>query len=129
MRTETASPPAALVRAELRHCLIGWHLDALVDDALLIVTELVSNAVRHGAPPVSVRIRRTRDEDGQESLLLEVEDTGPGIDVAWARAHWRHPSYTFTEGGRGLFIVNALADSWGDTAHARGHTTWARLTV
>ncbi|ORT56796.1 ATP-binding protein [Streptomyces sp. CB03238] len=127
MRTETASQGTARIRAEVRHRLATWHLDALADDALLVITELAGNAVRHGVPPVSIRVRRTHDEDGRHCLLLEVEDAGPGVDVAWVRARWRHPSYTFADGGRGLFIVNALADSWGDTVHAHGHTTWARL--
>jgi anti-sigma regulatory factor (Ser/Thr protein kinase) len=72
--------------------------------AELIVTELVTNAVRHGpGGPVEIAI-----ETGGNGVRGEVADPGPGIrhyDLARRRAT--------EEGGRGLFLVDALSDSWG----------------
>ena len=70
----------------------------------MIVTELVSNAVRHGpGGPVEVAL-----ESGGQGMRGEVADPGPGIhhlDLVKRRAT--------EEGGRGLFLVDALSDSWG----------------
>ncbi|MET9427656.1 ATP-binding protein [Streptomyces sp. NPDC003036] len=117
----------AEVRAEVGRQLTRWRLHRLIDDALLIATELLSNAVRHGTPPLSVRMWLVTGERGRRRLRLEVEDAGPGIDMERVRAHWRHPSFTFLAGGRGLFIVDTLACRWGDTPSRLGHTVWAEL--
>jgi serine/threonine-protein kinase RsbW len=70
----------------------------------MIVTELVSNAVRHGpGGPVEVAL-----ESGGQGMRGEVADPGRGIhhlDLVARRAT--------EEGGRGLFLVDALSDSWG----------------
>jgi anti-sigma regulatory factor (Ser/Thr protein kinase) len=75
--------------------------------AEMIVTELVSNAVRHGpGGPVELAI-----ETGGNGMRGEVADPGPGIHrYSLAR---RRPT---EEGGRGLFLVDALSDSWGLSA-------------
>ncbi|MGR8012149.1 ATP-binding protein [Streptomyces hypolithicus] len=123
----TTPEGGAVVRAEIRDDLARKHLDALVDDALLIVTELVSNANRHGAPPSSLTVWLLRDSHGRSCVRLEVEDSGAALDLDRIRARWRHPSFAFAGGGRGLFIVNALARSWGDMPSRHGHTVWAEL--
>ncbi|MFV0126241.1 hypothetical protein ACLGI4_00695 [Streptomyces sp. HMX112] len=58
-----------------------------------------------------------------------MDDAGAGIDIECLRAHWLHPSCAYADSGRGLFIVDALARSWGDTVHAEGHTARARLAT
>lgn len=72
--------------------------------AELIVTELVTNAVRHGpGGPVEIELR-----PGGRGIHGEVGDPGPGIrhqELVRRRAT--------EEGGRGLFLVDALSDSWG----------------
>lgn len=70
----------------------------------MIVTELVTNAVRHGpGGPVAIAI-----ESGGAGLRGEVSDPGPGIE------HYNLDRRRATEeGGRGLFLVDALSDSWG----------------
>lgn len=89
--------------------LAEWRLSAVSDDALLCVSELVTNAVRHtacarhGCPPerlVSVTVRRR----GWWALVLEVGDDDPCLP--------RRPRECDGEalGGRGLVIVGALAD-------------------
>jgi anti-sigma regulatory factor (Ser/Thr protein kinase) len=70
----------------------------------MIVTELVTNAVRHGpGGPVQLAI-----EAGGHGVRGEVADPGPGIRRQQLMR--RRPT---EEGGRGLFLVDALSDSWG----------------
>lgn len=72
--------------------------------AEMIVTELVTNAVRHGpGGPVEIAI-----EAGGSGVRAEVADPGPGI-----HHHEPDPRRTTEEGGRGLFLVDALSDAWG----------------
>jgi anti-sigma regulatory factor (Ser/Thr protein kinase) len=92
------------VREAAEHCSVD------ADDrwrAEMIVTELVSNAVRHGpGGPVELAI-----EAGGNGMRGEVADPGTGIhgrDLDRRRAT--------EEGGRGLFLVDALSDSWGLSA-------------
>jgi anti-sigma regulatory factor (Ser/Thr protein kinase) len=70
----------------------------------MIVTELVSNAIRHGpGGPVEVAI-----DAGGSGMRGEVADPGTGI-----RKHQLTRRLPTEEGGRGLFLVDALSDSWG----------------
>jgi anti-sigma regulatory factor (Ser/Thr protein kinase) len=96
---------AARAREAVREAACASGVDA--DDqwrAEMIVTELVANAVRHGpGGPVELAI-----EAGGYGMRGEVADPGPGIhhhDLDRRRAT--------EEGGRGLFLVDALSDSWG----------------
>ncbi|MFE7213976.1 ATP-binding protein [Streptomyces sp. NPDC057611] len=89
---------------------------AVCDDALLIISELVTNAVLHAAPPAVLRLRRI----GQRHLLIEVSDGGPQPS-----RHTR--SSQAEEQGRGLQIVAALALRYGTIADAEGVTRWAEL--
>ncbi|OEJ29167.1 hypothetical protein AR457_02310 [Streptomyces agglomeratus] len=123
------SPTVAAVRAEVSRQLAVRHLEGVGEDALLVVTELLSNAVRHGEPPWRAGIRFVGGRDGRCLVRLEVEDAGPAIDVERVRAHWRHPSFTLDGGGRGLYLVDALARSWGDKPSRGGHTVWAELDI
>src|SRR5204863_5489607 len=84
------------------------ELNGLRDDdrwrAEMIVTELVTNAVRHGpGGPVELAI-----ETGGNGVRGEVADPGPGI-----RHHELVKRRATDDGGRGLFLVDALSDSWG----------------
>jgi anti-sigma regulatory factor (Ser/Thr protein kinase) len=70
----------------------------------MIVTELVTNAIRHGpGGPVEIAIH-----SGGHGMRGEVADPGPGIRKT--QLERRRPT---EEGGRGLFLVDALSDSWG----------------
>ncbi|MGW2462474.1 SpoIIE family protein phosphatase [Streptomyces sp. NPDC001356] len=93
--------------------LAAWGLEEAVATTELIVSELVTNAVRHAGPPV--RLRLIRQGTG---LICEVSDnSSTSPHLRWAR--------TFDEGGRGLFIVAQLTRSWGTRHHADGKTVWA----
>lgn len=88
-------------RDEVRSFLSGrWpdsSLAELVDDVRLVVSELVTNAVRHGVPPVSLDVEAD-DRDGRRRIVVICRDAGPWDGSA--------PSPT---GGRGLQLVRALA--------------------
>jgi serine/threonine-protein kinase RsbW len=108
-------------RRELAERLPGVLPPDLVDDLLLLTTELVTNGVRHspagrgGSVDVSVRL-------GTDRVRVEVSDPGSGFD------HVPHVPGTLSEGGRGLFLVEALADRWGIADGART-TVWYELGV
>ena len=103
-----------------RHLLGDW-LTRLplegqeADDVLLIASELSTNAVRHSSgAPGSVLLRAwVEDQD----VVLEVEDDGEGL--AWPESLDELPD-TDAEQGRGLFLVNALADDV-EAEHRPGH--------
>ncbi|MCF3961637.1 SpoIIE family protein phosphatase [Streptomyces fuscigenes] len=83
--------------------------------AELIVSELVTNAVRYGAPPLSLRLILGR------VLTVEVKDASP------TSPHLRH-ARTLDEGGRGLFIVSQVTDRWGTRRSPQGKTIWAETS-
>ncbi|MFD9789823.1 ATP-binding protein [Streptomyces sp. NPDC059070] len=98
---------------------------ALEEDTLLVVSELVTNAVRHGAGPIWLCLRHVTQSDGREALHLLVGDHGPGCDLD---ALPTGPSTDATS-GRGLGIVDALASAWGSTRARNHHVMWASLRI
>lgn len=106
-------------RYELRSTLRSWGLDGLVDTAELVLSELLTNAVRH-ARSSDEREIETRFERVGSAVRIEVhdaEDTGPVC----------HMPTDDAESGRGLGIVDALTGSrWGVNArHGVGKLLWA----
>jgi serine/threonine-protein kinase RsbW len=85
----------------------------------LIASELATNSVRHAATAFQIRVERLPDR-----VHLEVEDDGEGEPVV------RTPGLTDTS-GRGLQIVQALADAWGviPKAESAGKTVWATIAL
>ncbi|MFE1171081.1 ATP-binding protein [Streptomyces sp. NPDC058773] len=118
-----------------RATLEGWRVCAgLADDTVLVVSELVSNALRHGFPPAgpgdegtpapvpfcNAWLALTRQET---TVLCAVSDAGPGAPVI-------RPQSVLAESGRGLHIVDLLSDSWGWTPPDRsGKTVWASMSM
>ncbi len=98
----------SLVRAELT----GWGREDVIDDCLLIISELVTNAVRYGGSAYALRL-----EDREDRLYGEVFDPGDGEP---------RPCSPDVEAlsGRGLQIVAAIADDWGVTAANGGKVVW-----
>ena len=98
--------------------LAGWEVsDALAFDVSLAASELVTNAIHHGARPIQLRLRKQRDH-----LVLEVRDSGPGVPNV------RH-SQPDAVSGRGLLIVSQLAERWGIRPGPAGKTVWAQFRL
>ncbi|MER6596923.1 SpoIIE family protein phosphatase [Streptomyces parvus] len=96
--------------------LEAWGLDELVFATQLVVSELVTNAVRYAGGPLGLRLIRDR------TLVCEVADTGH------TSPHLRH-SAEDDEGGRGLFIVAQLVQRWGTRYTPTGKTIWTEQTL
>ena len=100
----------------VRRSACGDHAPELVDEALLLVSEVVTNAVRHGTPPVTLEMICL----GDDGLELRISDGSPE----------RPRSKDFTddgEGGRGLFLVDTISDAWGVEPGESGKQVWFRL--
>jgi anti-sigma regulatory factor (Ser/Thr protein kinase) len=109
------STPAA--RAFLTRLLNGWGVeDEVIDDASLLTTELVANAVRHGAGNVKLRVEV---EDGV--VQVRVHDQGTDVPTV------RHADSSSMD-GRGLWIVECVADEWGSDREESGKSVWFRLS-
>ncbi|MFB4308356.1 ATP-binding protein [Actinomadura sp. GTD37] len=109
--------------AAARRFVGEWFQDRGFDDAYtaqLIVSELVTNALLHGQPPIVVRV--VRDEaDGRP--VIEVEDSGGGLPCV-------QPESESAISGRGLLLVAALAEEWGTDPLAKGgKVTWAKCAL
>lgn len=110
----TSSVPVA--RSLVRGALTDWRLTGLEPGAALVVTELVSNAIRHGED-----ITLCLHLDGDRALTVEVWDSSPQPPV-------RRDPGPYDPRGRGLQLVDAYADVWGfRDRHDRGKIVWARL--
>ncbi|MYV42768.1 SpoIIE family protein phosphatase, partial [Streptomyces sp. SID1328] len=109
---EDATPGKA--RRLARTALAEWGLEDLTDSVELLVSEVVTNAVRYTTRPVTLRLLRT------DVLRCEVGDDVPQLPrLCQARAT--------DEGGRGLYLVNKLARRWGATRLSVGKVVWFEL--
>jgi anti-sigma regulatory factor (Ser/Thr protein kinase) len=114
---------ARQARAAIRQALAAWGMDHLAGDAELLASELVANAAEHGdGTPVSLALRRHANPGQQPGITCEVTDTSP----AMPRRAEPGPD---AERGRGLAIVEALAQSSGVRAGRAGKTTWFTLAL
>ncbi|MFJ7947675.1 SpoIIE family protein phosphatase [Streptomyces sp. NPDC096354] len=111
---QLALDPREVARARrlVRGKLLDWELPEAVESAELMVSELVTNAVKHGRTHhIGLRLVRTG------ALLCEVSDDEPApAALLNASAH--------DEFGRGLLVVSGLAREWGTSTTARGKTVW-----
>ncbi|MGP3971097.1 SpoIIE family protein phosphatase [Streptomyces sp. 6N223] len=99
-------------RAQATRQLAAWGLEEASFITELVVSELVTNAIRYGATPIQLRLIRDR------TLICEVSD---GSSTA---PHLRR-ARTFDEGGRGLHLVSQLSQGWGTRQTTSGKTIWA----
>jgi len=116
LRLEGSTDAAALARRAIGRLRTGLDPGTL-ETVRLLVTELVTNSVRHaGAPSVDLRVRV---DDNR--VRLDVHDDGPGFSPD------ERPPVRGAHGGWGLFLVDSLADRWGVEEGARGSHVWAEL--
>ncbi|MFJ1609900.1 SpoIIE family protein phosphatase [Streptomyces sp. NPDC088253] len=116
---DLASDPAVVARAR-KHAteqLTAWGLDDAAFITELTVSELVTNAIRYGRPPIQLRLIH---EDS--TLTCEV------FDSSSTAPHMRR-ARTFDEGGRGLLLVGQLARRWGTRHALTGKTVWAEQSL
>jgi DNA-binding NarL/FixJ family response regulator len=93
-----------------------WELDLLVDDALLVTSELTTNAITHAESGCHIRLSVTAT-----SLRIDVIDTGAGTPEP-------RPASATEEHGRGLHLVDALTTAWGlEVVPGEGKLVWAEL--
>ncbi|MFD3453725.1 SpoIIE family protein phosphatase [Streptomyces sp. NPDC058691] len=113
------SDPAFVAEARQRvgERLASWGLDDMTFTTELVVSELVTNAIRYGGPPIQLRLIRDR-----RSLICEVSD-GSGTTPHMRRARLSD------EGGRGLLLVAQLTGRWGTRHTPAGKTIWAEQSL
>ncbi|WP_329599595.1 SpoIIE family protein phosphatase [Streptomyces pseudovenezuelae] len=111
---QVPADPAAVsdVRAAVSRQLSRWDLDDLAFTTELILSELVTNAIRYGGDSIHVRMLFDR------ALICEVFDTSS------TSPHLRYAAMT-DEGGRGLFLVAQLSERWGTRYTPEGKVIWA----
>ncbi|MER5462635.1 SpoIIE family protein phosphatase [Streptomyces sp. NPDC002668] len=112
LEPEDAAPGRA--RRLARRALTRWGLEELSDSVELLVSEVVTNAVRYAERPVTLRLLRT------DVLRCEVGDDSPQLPR-------QRRARDTDEGGRGLFLVNRLARRWGATRLSTGKVVWFEL--
>ncbi len=127
LRVACSGEGFARARVFTRDTLRGWSLDHCGDDAVLVVTELVSNAATHAVPSAAAGAPEVRLglALGRARLTLTVSDPGDSAPVF-------QPSdgCALREHGRGLSIVDALAEEWGWAPRPpAGKTVWAALST
>ncbi|MGV9914693.1 SpoIIE family protein phosphatase [Streptomyces tendae] len=117
-RWEFPADPAVVAQARdaTTRQLTAWGIEESAFTAELVVSELVTNAVRYGGGPVGLRLIRG------DALICEVTDSS-NTQPRLRRAR------TTDEGGRGLFLVAQLSRKWGCRYGANGKTIWAEQAL
>ena len=107
--------PAA-ARAFVAEHLSRWGVSAeCLDVVTLLTSELVTNASRYGPPPLDLTLQH-----GEPGIRVEVTDSTPELPYE-SRPDLDH------EGGRGLWLIEMLADRWGHHPQAPGKAVWFEL--
>ncbi|WP_133913222.1 PAS domain S-box protein [Streptomyces sp. NBC_00582] len=117
--TDLPADPASVPqgRAFLRRTLTSWNCAARADDALLLLSETLTNAVLHADGPIGLHLHRTATD-----LTVEVSDRSPQLPQPRLATEEE-------ESGRGLILVRALAAGWGVRPTDEGKTTWFTLRL
>ncbi|MCW2544477.1 MAG: hypothetical protein JWM40_2029 [Frankiales bacterium] len=112
-RPSSAGVARRVVACQLRE----WHFESLCEDAAVIVTELISNAVRHAGTELELRMVHL-----PHGLRLEVSDGSQAPPM-------RRPANDNDEGGRGLHLVDALSTRYGVDADDGGKRVWVEMLL
>jgi anti-sigma regulatory factor (Ser/Thr protein kinase) len=116
-RLEGDSGSPAKARALVRQALAAWDCDDLDDVASLLTTEVVANAVRYAADQIALRV--SLDD---EVVRVEVQDTNPVLPEGRRVARG-------ATSGRGLQVVDALAQRWGAQRQGTGKIVWFEIAT
>lgn len=113
------SPTAPLLaRSAVREACAQWHLPALANDAVLVVSELVENAVRHARSESTLRIELRR---GGLSIAVRDDDPEPATLV---------PAEPLVPGHRGMELIDRISVAWGNSPSTDGgKIVWAVLAA
>jgi anti-sigma regulatory factor (Ser/Thr protein kinase) len=114
-RLAAEASEVAVARARVRAALDGWGLHQLADTAELVVSELVTNAVRHATGPIELQV-----------LLLDEIVSFSVADAKTPLPRLRRTTFD-DEGGRGLQLVSLLSSRWGARATVMGKVVWCDL--
>jgi phosphoserine phosphatase RsbU/P len=116
----------ATARTVVRALLTEAHLDALLDEALLLITELSTNGVVHAGTDLDIEVIADRT-----GLTVTVMDFATGTLSQLPTPAGGDPTATaeLAERGRGLLLVDHFASRWGTTHHANGKGVWFRLDL
>jgi anti-sigma regulatory factor (Ser/Thr protein kinase) len=108
---------SAPLRQAAQRCLLAWQASELVDDTLLVITELVQNVLQHTADGGELALSRRRDV-----VLVEVFDRSADMP------HLLGPDPRRV-GGRGMLLVNAVSQEWGSRPTPTGKVVWSLLPL
>jgi two-component sensor histidine kinase len=111
-----ASQNVAVARRIVHQLLVGWSAELFIDDALLLLSELVSNVLRHVA--------------GRAPMRVELTLAGPVLRVAVLDHSTAPPVQrdATASGGYGLQLIAALSKTWGSHTHPDGKRVWFELS-
>lgn len=116
VQVDVAAGHARTARRVITQALEAWGLAHLTRGAVMVGHELVANALRHGLPPAVLRLLRVGDR-----LVIEVGDSSDQVPrIA------EIDNLTSTS-GRGMQIVDTLAQAWGVRPHPGGKIVWAEI--
>ena len=124
-RMPTSSAAARHLVSEI---LDRWQLPTLKEDAELLTGELVNNAIGHASTGLALVVAM-----GEGSLEIGVTDfdphSTPFVKPKWARTDITEKDQVLAEGGRGLLLVDLLAEEWGVVGLEQGKQVWFRLST
>jgi anti-sigma regulatory factor (Ser/Thr protein kinase) len=120
LRATLSDHPGEVSRARrlVASRLTRWGLADNDSVIVLLVSELVTNALRHGSAPLGLVARNRGD-----AIRVEVYDAAPGLTP---KVHHGGPDIT---GGRGLWLVDVLASRWGWSGSAREKCVWFEVDL
>ena len=117
LRSPASEQAPRVARGFLAQTTCTVHHPRMVDDAELLVSELVTNAVRHGTPPITVRV----ECEAERGLCVSVTDENPEEPTP-------RVADAEDENGRGMRLVDVISDRWGvQQRDGDGKEIWFRL--
>ena len=108
----------AVVRQEIRQLLVEWELVALTDDIVLVVSEMLANALHHADGSVAAMRIHLRPD----AVVIEVSDQGAAVP------RLGQPAFD-DDRGRGMFLIDRLADRWGFRRIEDGKVVWCEMAI